>query len=106
MLRLRLDSRGGSHQTPLDLLAAAQGALELPVHQDGGPESVPQETLDDIREKTDSSKLGRRAAVPWMKEKQGEIDIAAGTIGRLDATRLRGAIRAVGDVIDSDCEPN
>ena len=37
---------------------------------------------------------------------KGEIDIASGTIGRLDAPRLRDVIKAVGDVIDSDCEPN
>jgi hypothetical protein len=30
--------------------------------------SVLQETLDDIREKAALSKLGRRAAVSWMKE--------------------------------------
>ena len=37
---------------------------------------------------------------------KGEIDIASGMIGRLDAARLRDAIRAIGDVLDSDCEPN
>jgi mRNA-degrading endonuclease toxin of MazEF toxin-antitoxin module len=37
---------------------------------------------------------------------KGEIDIASGMIGRLDAARLRDVIKAVGDVIDSDCEPN
>ena len=37
---------------------------------------------------------------------KGEIDIASGMIGRLDATRLRDVIKAIGDVIDSDCEPN
>jgi hypothetical protein len=31
-------------------------------------ESVLQETLDEIREKAAVSKLGRRAAVSWMKE--------------------------------------
>jgi hypothetical protein len=31
-------------------------------------ESVLQETLDEIREKAALSKLGRRAAVSWMKE--------------------------------------
>ena len=41
----------------------------------------------------------------YALEKQ-EIDIASGTIGRLDAARLRDVIKAVGDVIDSDCEPN
>ena len=30
--------------------------------------SVLQETLDEIREKAALSKLGRRAAVSWMKE--------------------------------------
>ena len=35
-----------------------------------------------------------------------EIDIASGPIGRLDAARLRDVIKAIGDVIDSDCEPN
>ena len=37
---------------------------------------------------------------------KGEIDIASGVIGRLDTARLRDVIRAIGDVIDSDCEPN
>jgi mRNA-degrading endonuclease toxin of MazEF toxin-antitoxin module len=37
---------------------------------------------------------------------KGEIDIASGTIGRLDAARLRDVIKAIGDVIASDCEPN
>jgi mRNA-degrading endonuclease toxin of MazEF toxin-antitoxin module len=36
----------------------------------------------------------------------GEIDIAASAIGRLDAARLRDTIKAIGEVIDSDCEPN
>jgi hypothetical protein len=31
-------------------------------------ESVLQETLDEIRDKAAMSKLGRRAAVSWMKE--------------------------------------
>jgi hypothetical protein len=37
---------------------------------------------------------------------KGETDIASGLIGRLDSARLRDIIKAVGDVIDSDCEPN
>jgi hypothetical protein len=37
---------------------------------------------------------------------KGEIDIVSGVLGRLDATRLRDTIKAIGDVIDSDCEPN
>ena len=37
---------------------------------------------------------------------KGEIDIASGMIGRLDATRSRDVMKAIGDVIDSDCEPN
>ena len=37
---------------------------------------------------------------------KGEIDIASGMIGRLDAARLRDVIKAIGDVLDSDCEPN
>ncbi len=37
---------------------------------------------------------------------KGEVNIASGMIGRLDAAQLRGIIKAVGDVIDSDCEPN
>jgi mRNA-degrading endonuclease toxin of MazEF toxin-antitoxin module len=36
---------------------------------------------------------------------KGEIDIASGLIGRLDTARLRELIKAIGDVIDSDCEP-
>ncbi len=37
---------------------------------------------------------------------KGEIDIASSLIGRLDAARLRDVIKAIGDVMDSDCEPN
>ncbi len=37
---------------------------------------------------------------------RGEIDIALGAIGRLDAARLRDVFKAFGHVIDSDCEPN
>ena len=39
---------------------------------------------------------------------KGEIDIASGIgiIGRLDTARLRDVIKAIGEVIDSDCEPN
>ena len=37
---------------------------------------------------------------------KGEIDVATGMIGRLDTARLRAVIKAIGDVIDSDCEPN
>jgi mRNA-degrading endonuclease toxin of MazEF toxin-antitoxin module len=37
---------------------------------------------------------------------KGEIDIASGMIGRLDGARSREVIRAIGEVIDSDCEPN
>ena len=35
-----------------------------------------------------------------------EIDSSAGMIGKLDETRLRDLIKAIGHVIDSDCEPN
>jgi len=35
-----------------------------------------------------------------------EIELASGVIGRLDPARLRDVIKAIGDVIDSDCEPN
>ena len=41
----------------------------------------------------------------YLLEK-GEIDIASGPIGPLDTARLRDIIKAIGDVIDSDCEPN
>jgi hypothetical protein len=37
---------------------------------------------------------------------KGEIDIASDMIGRLDASRLRDVIKAIGHLIDSDCEPN
>ena len=37
---------------------------------------------------------------------KGEIDVATSMIGRLDTARLRAVIKAIGDVIDSDCEPN
>ena len=36
--------------------------------QQESTESVLQETLDEIREKSALAKLGRRAAVSWMKE--------------------------------------
>jgi hypothetical protein len=39
----------------------------LAAHQES-TESVLQETLDEIREITASSKHGRQAAVAWMKE--------------------------------------
>lgn len=37
---------------------------------------------------------------------RGEIDLAFGMIGRLDAARLRDVVKAIGHVMDSDCEPN
>jgi mRNA-degrading endonuclease toxin of MazEF toxin-antitoxin module len=37
---------------------------------------------------------------------KAEIDSASGMIGRLDSARLRDVMKAIGDVIDSDCEPN
>jgi len=37
---------------------------------------------------------------------KAEIDITSGIISRLDDARLRDVIKAIGDVIDSDCEPN
>jgi mRNA-degrading endonuclease toxin of MazEF toxin-antitoxin module len=37
---------------------------------------------------------------------KGEIDAASGRIGKLDDRRLRDVIKAIGHVIDSDCEPN
>lgn len=37
---------------------------------------------------------------------KGEIDIASGMIGRLDAARLRAVLKAIDDGIGSDCEPN
>jgi hypothetical protein len=40
MLRMRLDSRGGSSRPPLDLLHEARGALDRPVVGEGGPVSV------------------------------------------------------------------
>ena len=41
-----------------------------------------------------------------MRLEKAEIDIASGMIGRLDAARSRDVVKAIGDVIDSDCEPN
>jgi hypothetical protein len=38
-------------------------------------------------------------------EKQ-DIDLATGLIGVLDDARLRDVIKAIGCVMDSDCEPN
>jgi mRNA-degrading endonuclease toxin of MazEF toxin-antitoxin module len=37
---------------------------------------------------------------------KGTIDIGSGILGQLDTARLRDVIKAIGDVIDSDCEPN
>ena len=37
---------------------------------------------------------------------KGEIDIASGTIGRLDTAQLTDIVKAIGPVIDSDCGPN
>lgn len=37
---------------------------------------------------------------------KSEIQLAAGMIGRLDAARLRAVVKAIGFVIDSDCDPN
>jgi mRNA-degrading endonuclease toxin of MazEF toxin-antitoxin module len=35
-----------------------------------------------------------------------DIDLATGAIGILDDVRLRDVIKAIGDVIDSDCGPD
>jgi mRNA-degrading endonuclease toxin of MazEF toxin-antitoxin module len=35
-----------------------------------------------------------------------QLDLAAGPIATLDATALRSVVKAIGDVIDSDCDPN
>jgi mRNA-degrading endonuclease toxin of MazEF toxin-antitoxin module len=35
-----------------------------------------------------------------------DIDSTSGTLGVLDDTRMRDVIRALGHVLDSDCEPN
>ena len=35
-----------------------------------------------------------------------DIDLATGALGVLDDARLRDVIKAIGHVIDSDCEPN
>lgn len=51
MRRLGLDSRGGSYRTPLDLLNEAQGALDHPVFQEGGPVSI----LIPLRESINST---------------------------------------------------
>lgn len=40
MCRLGLDKRGGNSRTPLELLEEAQGALDRPVIQGGGPTTV------------------------------------------------------------------
>jgi len=34
------------------------------------------------------------------------LDLAAGRVGQLDDLTLRDVIRAIGYVLDSDCEPN
>jgi mRNA-degrading endonuclease toxin of MazEF toxin-antitoxin module len=35
-----------------------------------------------------------------------QLDLATGPIATLDAVALRSVIKAIGHVIDSDCEPN
>jgi mRNA-degrading endonuclease toxin of MazEF toxin-antitoxin module len=35
-----------------------------------------------------------------------QLDLAGGPTGTLDAAALRSVIKAIGHVIDSDCEPN
>jgi mRNA-degrading endonuclease toxin of MazEF toxin-antitoxin module len=37
--------------------------------------------------------------------RKANLDLAAGPLGRLDAENLRALIRAVGHVIDAECEP-
>jgi mRNA interferase MazF len=37
---------------------------------------------------------------------KGRVDLARGPVGVLDDVRLRDIIKAIGNVIDSDCEPN
>lgn len=34
-----------------------------------------------------------------------DLDLASSPMGTLDETRLRAVIRAIGNVIDADCEP-
>jgi mRNA-degrading endonuclease toxin of MazEF toxin-antitoxin module len=34
------------------------------------------------------------------------LDLAAGPVGKLDDLTMREVIKAIGDVLDSDCEPN
>jgi mRNA-degrading endonuclease toxin of MazEF toxin-antitoxin module len=36
---------------------------------------------------------------------KAEVDAAAGPLGVLDEARMRDVIRAIGHVLDSDCEP-
>jgi hypothetical protein len=69
-------------------------------------ESVPIETqpaISGFRDEGESLLI--RPLEIYLFEK-GEFDVASETIGRLDATRLRDFIKAIGDVIDPDCEPN
>jgi hypothetical protein len=35
-----------------------------------------------------------------------QLDLTTGPLGTLDAVALRSVIKAIGHVIDSDCEPN
>jgi mRNA-degrading endonuclease toxin of MazEF toxin-antitoxin module len=37
---------------------------------------------------------------------KSDLDLATGALGVLDNARLRDVIKAIGDVLDSDCEPN
>jgi hypothetical protein len=34
------------------------------------------------------------------------VDVTSGPIGKLDDPALRSVIKAIGHVLDSDCEPN
>ena len=37
---------------------------------------------------------------------KSQIDLAAGPVGTLDAMALRDVIKAIGHVLESDCEPD
>jgi mRNA-degrading endonuclease toxin of MazEF toxin-antitoxin module len=37
---------------------------------------------------------------------KNQLDLAAGPVGKLDDLVLRDLIKAIGHVLDSDCEPN
>jgi hypothetical protein len=77
----------------VDRLVLAGAAFEVPVAPQLG--------------NTYSSGLGTgcRRAAEAADRRSKQLDLDAGLIGALDAVTLRDVIKAIGYVIESDCEP-